>query len=365
MSNSNGNVITGVSNSTSGKCADCGRWTSPSTGACTYCTNRSQRPKVVPINLRPVGPINNAPSGSATTGLGFSSSPRFRTEESLQQEYRERLARVQAPQVTPIGLPLPKRGHHIGIVHVGDVHIGTDACAFDAFSDLLEWVDSKDDEYLTLQGDLVDFLTGSSVGIMAEQSMVPRDQMNLAMRLLRPLAKKGKILWMLRGNHEERLDKATKNIFEPCEQMANQLDVRYLETEGYTLVQSGGMQYSSYNIHGFNAGRKAGARRNKMEEMLLKMQSDVVTCGHNHHLDAIQMVTQSLDPTTLKPTVRYQWGVYTGTYHTYLGYAADAGYTAGPLGCVRMEFDVKHGILVPRILPVVQQGDKYIQTLPA
>jgi hypothetical protein len=289
--------------------------------------------------------------GQHPVGNHFVDSPGMRSVEDIRSEYMARIARVQAPESIELALPSPKKGSTIGITHMGDIHIGTDACTYSAFKQMLDWILYNPDEYLAIQGD------------MAEQSLTIHDQFVLATADLMPLAKARKILWMLRGNHEERQDKATKNIVDGAQQMARHLDVRYLGVQGYVKVVCNGLSYLSYNIHGFSAGRRPGSRRNKMEDMLHRHPTvDVMTCGHNHHLDVLPFEVEEFRDS--RPYARMRWGIYTGTYHSYMGYAADAGLGAGPLGCARIRFDVSDGHLMPEILPVVRYGTGYIHKLP-
>jgi hypothetical protein len=300
------------------------------------------------------------------SGTGFHNSPKLRSAAEIRKDYQARIEEVQCPAITPITLPSPKHGSRIGINHLGDVHIGTDACTYDAWREMLQWVLTHDDEYLAMQGDMVDLLTSQSVGVMAEQSLTIQEQFTLATDDLLPLARARKILWMLRGNHEDRLDKATKNIVDATQTMARHLDVRYLQTEGYTQIQAAGASYLSYNIHGFPSGNRAGSRRNKMEGMLGKFPSaDIITAGHTHQLDVVQIDEDVIDPATRTRVHRARYGLFTGTFHSYMGYAADQGMGQGPLGCGRVEFDLETNTILPRVTPIRRTGSGYRMVLPS
>jgi hypothetical protein len=297
-------------------------------------------------------------------GNRFADSAKMRSIEQIRDEYEHRLAAVQMPTITDIILPRPRRGKTVTIIHLGDIHIGTDACVYSALKEMLDYILATPDTYLALQGDMVDLLTAHSVGVMAEQALTIQDQFNIATADFLPLAKARKILWMLKGNHEDRLDRATKNIVDGAQWMARILDVNYLQTEGYTRVICGDAKYLSYNIPGFNAGASAGARRNKMDGMLGRFPSaDILTCGHNHHLDAIQRIEDVILPNNHRAH-RQRWGIYTGTYHSYIGYPAEFGLGAGPLGCVAVHFDVEYGSIKPEILPVLPINGVYRHVLP-
>jgi predicted phosphodiesterase len=302
---------------------------------------------------------------SQPTGNHFRDSNRMRSVDQIRAEYQAKLIEQQMPEVCDIELPRPKHGKHVTLIHAGDVHIGTHACTYSAFRELLDYALATEDTYITFQGDIVDLLTATSVGVMAEQALTIQDQFNIATADLLPLAKARKILWMIKGNHEDRLDRATKNIVDGAQWMARVLDVNYLYTEGYTRVHCGDASYLSYNLHGFTAGSSAGARRNKMDSMLAKFPSaDVITCGHNHHLDIIPRVEDVILPDNLRAH-KARYGLYTGTYHSYSpGYAADFGLGAGPLGCIALHFDVEYNLVKPEVLPVVPIGGQYRHMLP-
>jgi predicted phosphodiesterase len=297
-------------------------------------------------------------------GNKFSDSRRMKSADEIRSEYNARLYKLQMPEVCDISLPRPRHGKHVTIIHAGDVHIGTDACTYRAFKELLEYVLQAPDTYIAFQGDLVDVLTAHSVGVMAEQAMTIQEQFTLATADLMPLAKANKILWVIKGNHEDRLDRATKNIVDGAQWMARVLDVNYLYTEGYTRLHCGDASYLSYNLHGFNAGSSAGARRNKMDSMLTKFPSaDIITCGHNHQLDIIQRVDDTILPNNQRAH-KQRWGLYTGTFHSYIGYPAEAGLGASPLGATAVHFDIEFNTIKPEILPVVPINGVYRIQLP-
>jgi UDP-2,3-diacylglucosamine pyrophosphatase LpxH len=319
--------------------------------------------QTISVNTLPKAP---APEDiTLPRGTSFTDSPRVKTAARIREEFMSRTDLAQNECITPIYLPYPKKTATLGIWHVGDVHIGTDACAYRAFKSILSYVLDHDDEYIAFQGDMVDFLTGVSVGVMAEQSMTVQEQFTLATDDLLELARARKILFILRGNHEDRLDKATKNIVDAAQTMARTLDVHYLQTEGWTKIHVGDQSYLSYNIHGFPAGNKPGPQYNKMQAQLAgRPDADIITCGHNHISGIVANHTERVRPGDLRRYVKTSYGVYTSTFHSYLGYARDAGYTPGPMGTVRISFNAETGALKPDMIPVILTGQHYTAVLP-
>ena len=108
---------------------------------------------------------------------------------------------------TPIIHTLP--GRTIRCYAVGDVHIGAKECDLEGFQSFLRKVQSEEDSYLFLLGDLLNngLRSPNCPTDIYSETMPPHAQVKLAAELLTPLA--GKILGCVGGNHERRTRKET------------------------------------------------------------------------------------------------------------------------------------------------------------
>ena len=88
------------------------------------------------------------------------------------------------------------------VIFFGDTHWGSPQCDKERARKMIEYCVQKE-VYVLLMGDLLEFATRGSVGAgVYEQLMNPHKQFDEAMEMLMPLAQKGLILGLLRGNHE-------------------------------------------------------------------------------------------------------------------------------------------------------------------
>ena len=96
------------------------------------------------------------------------------------------------------------RGRTIRLWAVADVHIGSQFSDVAGFEKFLSKIAQDDDSYLVIVGDLLENATRNSVGDVF-QSLPPSTQIDMAVRLLTPIA--AKILGVVGGNHERRSKK--------------------------------------------------------------------------------------------------------------------------------------------------------------
>ena len=107
---------------------------------------------------------------------------------------------------TPIIHRLP--GRSIKIYAVADVHIGDSHANVKEFEKFLKKVESEEDSYIVICGDLLNFgiRAASCPTDIYMETLSPMAQIDYAVELLQPIA--GKILGIVGGNHEHRGNKA-------------------------------------------------------------------------------------------------------------------------------------------------------------
>lgn len=96
-------------------------------------------------------------------------------------------------------------GRTIRIFPIADVHIGAKESDLDGFSKFLKRVESDEDSYIVIVGDLLNNATKTSVSNVYEETMPPSAQVDYAAELLSPVA--DRILACVGGNHERRSKK--------------------------------------------------------------------------------------------------------------------------------------------------------------
>lgn len=105
---------------------------------------------------------------------------------------------------TPIILNLP--GRETRIWAIADVHLGARECDLQAFKSFIKRVESADDNYIVIVGDLLSNGVKDSLTNVYEELIPPSAQIDLAVEILQPIA--DKIIGGVGGNHEHRSKKA-------------------------------------------------------------------------------------------------------------------------------------------------------------
>ena len=94
------------------------------------------------------------------------------------------------------------------VLPISDTHIGDTAFGDEGYSKLcdnLEWVHKEPNARVFLNGDILNVATRSSASSPFFQTKNLQQQVELAIKLFRPIAEQGKIVGAIDGNHEERL----------------------------------------------------------------------------------------------------------------------------------------------------------------
>lgn len=161
----------------------------------------------------------------------------------------------------------------------GDVHVGAQGAQLEAWSNWLDSIMEDEDSYVIFLGDLIDNATRNSKGDIWT-GMSPADQMDYVEKSLRPLAKSGKILALLAGNHELRTAKDTS--LEPLYDVAVRLGIEDVYRRDFAAVRIQMAVTKScrraYNIMVFHGGSDY-----KVRQMANNLEGfDVLVTGHTH-----------------------------------------------------------------------------------
>lgn len=192
---------------------------------------------------------------------------------------------------------------------IGDTHLG----AVDTDEALLKQhiAAIEDDPYarVIFMGDVGDCITHRDPRFGAgmwtqrylqaafEEGGIPGEVVDHAVELFHPIRKK---IWCwLSGNHERTIRKHTDR--EIGSEIAGALQVPYLAYSGYARIawkreRSGanGAEFSTtFDLaHGWQGGRRSGAKINQLELELAESDADIILRGHSH--DRVAQVFPSL-----------------------------------------------------------------------
>ncbi len=208
-----------------------------------------------------------------------------------------------------------------------DLHIGdkkTDEVLFHKF---IQHILEQPNRYITIQGDLMNNATKSSVSNTYEETMNPQEQKKWLIHELRCV--KDRILCIVPGNHEWRSTKDVDN--HPLEDVAIALNLEHLyRPDGAFMKVSFGRRtdnlkkaaYTFCCIHGCGGGAKSGGIVNRTEDFLYSIEGvDILILGHVHKKLAGRPSRLCIDPRNNCVTQRDTLWVIASPWQNYGGYA--------------------------------------------
>jgi hypothetical protein len=275
-------------------------------------------------------------------GMGLSES--FQNTAKLDAFYaiNEMPDEVNMKQIHRVDFT-PK-GDRISIVPVHDIHYGSHNANKLKFQAFLDYIEKTEDTYMLGVGDLIENATKGSVGMGVYEEEIHIDrQIDDMQDMLEPLARKGKILGLMPGNHEYRTAVLIK--MDPMRLIAKNLskitgvDVPFLGYQGFHKWVVGNQTYKAHSFHGRSAAGTPGGRINAVRKQRdIMLDADMYFMGHVHSIqdDADQGFRIDDATDTLVPHKRHY--VIGGSLLSYFdGYAEMMGLAPAPQGLVKVD----------------------------
>lgn len=230
---------------------------------------------------------------------------------------------------------------YASVIFIGDVHIGSPQCDEERFKRMLAYCE-ENPVYVYLMGDLLECSTRHSVGAgVYEQFENPQSQYERLVEMLSPIARQGKILGSLSGNHEGRIYKETG--VDLAKQVCRELDIPYLGEAGWNLWRVGQVNYRIYTLHGASAARYSYTKLKSLVDISHSFDCDLIAQGHVHELAATSQLVQFVDLRSKTVKERKKWVMLTGHYLSYDGgYAQAKGLPISKLGSPKVKFFGEH-----------------------
>ncbi len=180
------------------------------------------------------------------------------------------------------------------IVPVSDVHLGAMEHMTDEWTQFCKDVLADPNTYVTLGGDLINNATRSGVSNIFQETMRPSEQKRRMAELLKPLAREGRILCAVSGNHERRSVKDCDD--EPMYDIMAKLDLEDIYRENMAFIKlsigdskngnGGGKKNPTYCLgvtHGAGGGIYTGGAVNRNERFGYIIDGlDALVVGHTH-----------------------------------------------------------------------------------
>ena len=235
-------------------------------------------------------------------------------------------------------------GEKISIVPIHDIHYGAYNCNKDKFKAFIDYILNTEDTYTIGLGDLIENATKTSVGMgVYEEEVHIDEQIEHMTNLLEPLARAGKLLGLMPGNHEYRTSVLIK--MDPMKLIAKHLsrvtgiEIPFLGYQGFHKWVIGDQIYKAHTFHGRASAGTPGGRINAVRKQNnIMLDADIYFMGHVHAIQDDSDQGFIIDDSTDTLISRRRHYVIGGSLLSYFdGYAEMMGLVPSPQGLVRID----------------------------
>ena len=193
-------------------------------------------------------------------------------------------------------------GDHAYIVPLGDSHEGAVEFTDNGERKLqgyADWVLERENAYAALVGDLLSGQTSAGPGTPKDETLGYDEQVDRVFERFLPLFKEGRILWINRGNHCDKVERQAGINHDPMHRLVKMWDreVRYDVKRLYGGYESlvelrlrgprstgkrGGVRYVIYAHHGVTGAGTDGGRLNACKRLRNNADADIYIMAHVH-----------------------------------------------------------------------------------
>jgi hypothetical protein len=236
------------------------------------------------------------------------------------------------------------------LILLSDVHYGNKDCDVDFFEKVIDWIYRGKHRYIITGGDLLECRLKDSVGLPEDQTIPVNEQVDYIVEKLKPIADEGRLIGMIRGNHEKRISRSTG--IDITEKIARLLGVPYAYRGSFFQIrvkqksQKRGQIYTLYGTHGASGSWTSGGKINAVERMIKGIEAEIIFMGHVHDLLHKTIPRMKVDRGRVKEIKTHF--IVTGSYLKYLGsYGQEKGYPPTSQGSPKVKLHTdKHRISV-------------------
>jgi UDP-2,3-diacylglucosamine pyrophosphatase LpxH len=243
----------------------------------------------------------------------------------------------------------------VRIIPIGDIHFGSVSCHERKAYAMRDWCLNNENVYVVGMGDYLEGISKNDPRF-SHKSIAPQyredldsilnTQRDRVIDFFKPLADEGRLLFLLEGNHEEKVrEKYGYDIYgDICES----LDVKRM---GYSCFYRITLKPSHTGVvrpliiwahHGYGGGKKMGASVNSLQDAMSLFEADIFLMGHNHKKHGNRFIKayctkRGKSNISHRVIIAARTGTFSKTYvQGSTTYAEKAGYPPVDLGVVKI-----------------------------
>ena len=227
------------------------------------------------------------------------------------------------------------------IMPIGDIQLGSPTCDEELLKEKIQQCLQKK-IYVIGMGDWAESGTRSSVGAAVyEQILNPQAQIDKLVKLFTPLAEAGLLLYILAGNHEQRISDSMG--IDTAQLIAKLLSVPYLGYCAFVNLIVGKEKYSVYSTHGTSNAAQVYGKIKAATDIAKIQDAEITLYAHTHGLFDYSELKYISDDETIDRHI-----ILTGSFLKYKGsYAEKKGLPPARLGTALINlYGKKHQIFV-------------------
>lgn len=221
------------------------------------------------------------------------------------------------------------------IMPFSDSHIGNLNHNKLMYKYFLGWLYENKKYFVYTGGDMIECASKNSVGL-EEQIMDVDDQIEQVIKDLYPIAEEGRLIGMIRGNHENRARKFAG--VDVTKHMARELNTKYLGIAFNMDIKAGKKTYTVYATHGNSRATTKPGKLNACYKLKDIYDVDLYCMSHLHELDASKLTIYRHYRGKVLPFIKHF--LLTGHYLGYLdSYGEEKCYAPpGAIGSAKIKF---------------------------
>lgn len=257
---------------------------------------------------------------------------------TTQQAATDELDEIPEESLIPVFVRDYSHLSELYVYPLGDLHVGAGSFQRARFEQWMSYLLNREETSMLNTGDNFNAAILGSVSDVYSETMTVRDARRFLQGAFKPLAEAGRIDALGKGNHENRIYKATGD--EPGEIIAENLGVNYWNTAAVLRYLVGDIEYVGFVRHGSGGGSTIGAKANRLQKQRNTFpDADFYVSGHTHTQLTFPEDVLRLNAERSALERQKQCFISSGSFLGMEAYAVENGMAPTHVGAPRIRLD--------------------------